>query len=163
MCYRCNVHIYLISFLRTTPFIQKCLLYHRRRSRGWRVGRGGLGAGEAAGARPPPNNFENGLCPPPPPTPAPHNPVNTKVWPPILKIFLRQCICRQSFLFRPKQYICVFQVSALKKLGMVGRHNILFYQNILYRNFTHFLPFFSKFDLILLTIHNKMFRVGAKT
>ena len=30
--------------------------------------------------------------------------------------------------------ICVFQVSALKKLSMVGRHNILFCQSILYRN-----------------------------
>ena len=29
-------------------------------------------------------------------------------------------------LIRPKKYICVFQVSALKNLGMVGRHNILF-------------------------------------
>ena len=34
---------------------------------------------------------------------------------------------------RPKN-ICVFQVSALKKLGMVGWHNILFCRNILYRN-----------------------------
>ena len=33
-----------------------------------------------------------------------------------------------------KKNMCVFQVSALKKLGMVGRHNILFYPNILYRN-----------------------------
>ena len=43
-----------------------------------------------------------------------------------------------------KKKICVFQVSALKKLGMVGWHYILFYQNILYRNcifqyiFSHF-------------------------
>ena len=27
---------------------------------------------------------------------------------------------------KKKKKICVFQVSALKKLGMVGRHNILF-------------------------------------
>ena len=58
-------------------------------------------------------------------------------------------------------YMCV---SALKKLGMVGWHNILFCQNILYRNciFQYiFFPFFSRFDS-LVTIHNKMFRVGAK-
>ena len=62
--------------------------------------------------------------------------------------------------------MCVFQVSVLKKLGLVGRHNILFCQNILFRNcFLHKIspPFSSKFDSILLTIHNKMFRVGAKT
>ena len=61
--------------------------------------------------------------------------------------------------------MCVFQVSALKKLGMVGRHTVLFCQNILYRNciFNTFSPFPSKFHNILLTIHNKMFKVGAKT
>ena len=38
-----------------------------------------------------------------------------------------------SFLFiRPKKNICVFQVSSKKKLGMVGRNNILFCQNILF-------------------------------
>ena len=30
-------------------------------------------------------------------------------------------------VLRPKKYICHFCVSALKKLGMVSRHNILFY------------------------------------
>ena len=47
---------------------------------------------------------------------------------------------------RPKnKYICVFQVSALKNLGMVGRHNISFCQNILYRNymFQYIVPHFS--------------------
>ena len=41
--------------------------------------------------------------------------------------------------------VCVFQGSALKKLGMVGRHNILFCQNILYRNciFRYIFPHFS--------------------
>ena len=69
-------------------------------------------------------------------------------------------------ILRPKNNIYVFQVSALKKLGMVGWHNILFCRNILYRNcifqyiFSHF-P--RKFDNILLTINNKIFRVGAKT
>ena len=29
-----------------------------------------------------------------------------------------------------KKKMCVFQVSALKKLGMVGRRNMLFYKNI---------------------------------
>ena len=57
----------------------------------------------------------------------------------------------------PKQNICGFQVSALKKLGMIGRHNILFCQNILYRNcifqyiFPHFranlTTFFSQFTI----------------
>ena len=44
-----------------------------------------------------------------------------------------------------KIYRCVFQVSALEKLGMVGRHNILFCQNILYRNciFQYMFPHFS--------------------
>ena len=63
-----------------------------------------------------------------------------------------------------KKYIRVFQVSALKKLGMVGRHNILskyFLQKLHF--FTYFSPFSSKFDNILHTIHNKMFRVWAKT
>ena len=48
-------------------------------------------------------------------------------------------------MFRPKKYICVFQVSALKKLGMVGRHDILFCQNILYRNciFQYISPHFQ--------------------
>ena len=47
-------------------------------------------------------------------------------------------------IFRPKTYICMFQVSALKKLGMVGRHNILFCQNILYKNciFQYMFPHF---------------------
>ena len=35
-------------------------------------------------------------------------------------------------LSKAKKTICVFQVSALEKLGMVGRHCILFYRNILY-------------------------------
>ena len=55
--------------------------------------------------------------------------------------------------------MCLFQVLALKKIGMVGRHNILFCQNIFS---IHFPPFSSKCDNILFTIHNKMFRVGAK-
>ena len=44
-----------------------------------------------------------------------------------------------------KKNMCVFQVSALKKLGMVGRHNILFYPNILNRNciFQYIFPHFS--------------------
>ena len=43
-------------------------------------------------------------------------------------------------------YICVFQVSALKKLGMVDRHNILFYQNIF--NFYIEITFFTTFSII---------------
>ena len=65
-----------------------------------------------------------------------------------------------------KKNICVFQVSALKKLGMVGRH----YHFILSKYFIrkvhlslYLPPFSSIFDNILLTIHNKMFSVGAKT
>ena len=41
----------------------------------------------------------------------------------------------------PPQYICV-SISALKKLGIVGRHNILFYRNILYRILTFDYIFF---------------------
>ena len=37
-------------------------------------------------------------------------------------------------VLRPKENICVYQVSCLKKLGMVGWHNFLFCRNILYRN-----------------------------
>ena len=53
--------------------------------------------------------------------------------------FLYSCAVRivtRWFDLRPKKiYMCVcVQVSALKKkLGMIGRHNILFCQNILYR------------------------------
>ena len=30
-----------------------------------------------------------------------------------------------GIIIRPNKNICVFQVSALKKIGMVGQHNIL--------------------------------------
>ena len=40
-----------------------------------------------------------------------------------------------SYTLGQKKNICAFQVSALKKLGMVSRHYILFCQNILYRNY----------------------------
>ena len=30
------------------------------------------------------------------------------------------------YILGQKKKICMFQVSAMKKLGMVGRHNILF-------------------------------------
>ena len=55
----------------------------------------------------------------------------------------------EQFLIRQKKKkkkkIGVFQVSALKNLDMVGRHNILFCQNILYKlHFSiHFFPHFS--------------------
>ena len=67
--------------------------------------------------------------------------------------------------FHKAEKKCVFQVSGLKKLGMVGRHNILFCQNIYIEIafLIHFPPFSNKLDNILLTIHNKMFRVGTKT
>ena len=47
------------------------------------------------------------------------------------------------FFVRPKKYMCV-SGSALKKLGMVCRHNILCCQNILYRNciFQYIFPHF---------------------
>ena len=35
------------------------------------------------------------------------------------------------WIIRPKKYICVFQVSGWKKLGMVGRNNILFCQKVM--------------------------------
>ena len=61
------------------------------------------------------------------------------------------------FNHKAKKYICVFQVSALKKkLGMVGRHNILFCQNILYRN-----CIFSKFDILLTDSDSSVGRVSA--
>ena len=84
-------------------------------------------------------------------------------------------------------YICVFQVSSLKKkqknktkknknkkkkkTGIVGRWSVgltfyfieIFYIEIAFFFFfsIYFLPFFSKFYNILLTIHNKMFRGKA--
>ena len=61
--------------------------------------------------------------------------------------------------------MCVSGFSPEKKIGMVSRHNILFCQNILYRNLhfsIHFSPFSSKFDNVLLTIHNKMFKSQGK-
>ena len=65
---------------------------------------------------------------------------------------------------KAKKYKCVFQVSALKKIGMIGRHNILFCQNILYRNciFQYIFPIFQQIWQHFAQIHNKMFRVGAK-
>ena len=52
-------------------------------------------------------------------------------------------LVHNNLMLRPKKkYICEFQVSALKNLGMVSRHNILFYWNILYRNFTFQVIFF---------------------
>ena len=49
--------------------------------------------------------------------------------------------------------ICVFQVSALQKLGMVvvGRHNILFCQNI-YIDIAFFNTFFLHFSANLTTV-----------
>ena len=61
--------------------------------------------------------------------------------------------------------ICMFQVSALKKLGMVGQHYILFIE-IFYIDIAflqYFSSFSSIFENILITSHNKMFRVMAKT
>ena len=59
------------------------------------------------------------------------------------------------------------RVSALKKLGMVRRHDHFFIK-ILYVAIAFFRYIFHHFsayvfDNILLTIHNRMFRVGAKT
>ena len=51
-------------------------------------------------------------------------------------------ICDKLLQLRLKN-ICVFQVWALKKLGMVGRHSNLFYRNILYR-----IAFFNTFSPI---------------
>ena len=59
--------------------------------------------------------------------------------------------CSILWIIQPKKNICVFQVSALKKLGMVGGHNILFYRIIFYRNcifqyiFPHFLANLTTF------------------
>ena len=64
---------------------------------------------------------------------------------------------KKQLSLRPRQNICVFQVSALKKLCMVGRHNILFYKNILYRNciFHYIFPDFSAF----LTVSSSKFTI----
>ena len=53
--------------------------------------------------------------------------------------------------------MCVFEVSPLKKLGIVGRHNILFYKNILYRYciFHYIFPDFSAF----LTVFSSNFTI----
>ena len=62
-------------------------------------------------------------------------------------------------------YVCVFQVSALKKVGMVGRHNILFVK-IFYIQIAFFNTFFPNFPQIWQQFAHdsyKMFRVGAKT
>ena len=37
-----------------------------------------------------------------------------------------QVLYKIRLIIRQKKYMCVFQVSALKKLGIVGQHNILF-------------------------------------
>ena len=60
--------------------------------------------------------------------------------------------------------ICVFQVSALKKLGMVGRHNILLCPNILYRNciFQYIFPICQQIWQHFAQSSNKIFRIGAK-
>ena len=50
-------------------------------------------------------------------------------------IFMSHTIRKSAFgvvLLRPKKYICVFQVSALKKLGMVSRHYYFIFSKILY-------------------------------
>ena len=54
-------------------------------------------------------------------------------------IYVCVCVCVSCVC------VCVFQVSALKKLGMVGRHKILFCRNILYRYsiFQYIFPHFS--------------------
>ena len=66
-----------------------------------------------------------------------------------------EAVCWRSSLFwistvcldLGKKIICVFQGSALKKLGIVGRHYILFYWDILYGycifydNLAHFLAY----------------------
>ena len=55
----------------------------------------------------------------------------------------------------------------MKKLRMVGGHYHFYFIKIFCIEITYFSlqvpPFFSIFDNILLKIHNKMFRVEAKT
>ena len=65
-----------------------------------------------------------------------------------------------TFDLGPKT-MCVSGFSS-EKLGMVGRHNILFFTEIFYVEIEFCNKFFGKFDSILLTFRNKMFRVGAK-
>ena len=54
-----------------------------------------------------------------------------------------------------------------KKLVMVDRSASFYFTQIFYIDIAFYTtpptPIFSIFDYILLTIHNKMFRVGAKT
>ena len=65
--------------------------------------------------------------------------------------FFQICYSKHIFflpikLGKQKIYIMYLQVSALKKLGMVGQHNILFCQNILNRNcvFQYIFPIFQQ-------------------
>ena len=61
-------------------------------------------------------------------------------------------------------YMYVFQVSALKKLGTVGRRSALpfYFIEIFYIEIAFSLHF-CIFDNIFLAIRNKKFMVGAKT
>ena len=71
--------------------------------------------------------------------------------------------CEQRPYSKAKKYMCVSGFSSEKT--RYARRYVSFYQNILYRKcIFHFIfrHFFSIFDNILLTIHNKMFRVGEK-
>ena len=69
------------------------------------------------------------------------------------------CFCHEA------AHMCVSGFNSEK--ARYGRSALSFYQNILYRNciffFAIFSTIFSISDNIFLTIHNKMFRVGAKT
>ena len=62
----------------------------------------------------------------------------------------------RSKVLRPKKYVC-FRFQLWKKLGMVGRHNILFYKNILYWYciFQYIFPDFSAF----LTVFSSKFTI----
>ena len=62
----------------------------------------------------------------------------------------------------PKKYICVFQVLALEKLGMVSQHDFYFIK-LFYIDNAFFTRFLSIFNNILFTSHNKIFKVGPKT
>ena len=69
-------------------------------------------------------------------------------------------------VLRPKKiYDCVFQVSALKKLGMVGQHNMLFYKNMYYRYCIFhymFLDFFSILTVFSSKVTKKWLGSGQK-
>ena len=66
------------------------------------------------------------------------------------------------FALGQKMYMCISGFSTEKTRYVWSPLHFVFIE-LFYIEIAFFNTFFSKFDNILLTIHNKMFRVGAKT